>query len=163
FTVGNPEDPDFRRWGGPGFWFQNMRLVYWPMIAAGGGDLLATFFRMYRDMLPLQRHPTATYYPPRGPHSPETNTFLGAEGGGHYGWTPFEPRKAPEAECTYVTYYWTCGIELTLMALTWFEHTGGEAFARETVVPIADAVTEFYDLHYPRDEHGTIRFAPAQS
>jgi hypothetical protein len=26
FTIGKPDDPDFRRWGGPGFWFMNTRL-----------------------------------------------------------------------------------------------------------------------------------------
>jgi hypothetical protein len=33
----------------------------------------------------------------------------------------------------------------------------------EFLVPIADAVTEFYDLRYPRDARGRIRFEPAQA
>ena len=40
FSYGKPDDPDFRRWGGPGFWFMNLRLIYWPMLAAGDFDLM---------------------------------------------------------------------------------------------------------------------------
>jgi alpha-L-fucosidase 2 len=163
FTVGKPEDPDFRRWGGPGFWFQNTRLIYWPMRAAGDFDLMQPFFRMYREMLPLQKHRTKTYYGHGGAHYPETITFWGAEVSAHYGWTPFEQRKQPEAECSYVTYYWTCGIELSLMACEYFAMTLDEEFARETLLPIADAVMEFFDLHYPRDASGKIRIEPSQA
>ena len=163
FTVGKPDDPDFRRWGGPGFWFQNQRLVYWPMLAMGDFDLLRPWLRMYLDQLPLQRHRTLTYFKHGGAHYPETLMFWGAEVSAHYGWTPFEQRQRPEAECSYVTYYWTGGLELSLILWNYWLNTGDDSFAREFLVPIADAVTEFFDLHYPRDERGKIRFEPAQS
>ncbi len=121
------------------------------------------FFRMYREMLPLQKHRTKTYFGHGGAHYPETLTFWGAEVSAHYGWTPFEKRARPEAECSYVTYYWTCGIELTLMAYEYFSFTQDENFARETLIPIADAVMEFFDLHYPRDGAGKIRIEPSQA
>src|SRR5207248_2581629 len=70
FTVGKPDDPDFRRWGGPGFWFQNMRLIYWPMLAAGDFDLMWPWLKMYLDQLPLQRHRTRTYFNHCGAHYP---------------------------------------------------------------------------------------------
>lgn len=163
FTVGKPEDPDFRRWGGPGFWFMNQRLIYWPMLAAGDFDLMLPWLRIYRDMLPLQKHRTKTYYGHGGAHYPETIMFWGAEVSAHYGWTPFEQRKAPEAECPYITYYWSGGIELTLILLNYYLYTNDQTILREFLLPIADAVTEFYDLHYPRDPEGRIRFEPAQS
>jgi alpha-L-fucosidase 2 len=163
FTVGKDDDPDFRRWGGPGFWFMNMRLIYWPMLASGDFDLMRPWLRMYLDMLPLQKHRTRTYYGHGGAHYPETITFWGAEVSAHYGWTPFEQRKQPEAECSYVTYYWTCGIELSLVLWNYFVYTGDEAFAREFLLPIADAVTEFFDVHYPRDAAGKICFEPGQA
>jgi alpha-L-fucosidase 2 len=163
FTVGKPDDPDFRRWGGPGFWFMNQRLIYWPMLAAGDLDLLRPWLAMYRDQLPIQRHRTRTYYGHGGAHFPETSTFWGAEVSAHYGWTPFEHRPRPEAECAYVTYYWSGGIELTLILATVYAHTLDADFAREFLIPIADAVTEFYDLHYVRGERGKIRFEPAQA
>lgn len=163
FTVGKPDDPDFRRWGGPGFWFQNQRLIYWPMLADGDFDLMRPWLKMYRQMLPLQRHRTRTYYSHGGAHYPETITFWGAEVSAHYGWTPFEQRQRPEAECSYVTYYWQGGIELTLILLNYFAHTQDRQLAEEMLLPIADAVTEFYDLHYPRGADGKIRFEPAES
>ena len=45
-------DPDFRAWGG-NLWFQNQRLLYWPMIAAGDTDLIMPFINMYAKALPL--------------------------------------------------------------------------------------------------------------
>lgn len=163
FSVGRPDDPDFRRWGGPGFWFQNQRLIYWPMLAAGDFDLMLPWLRMYVESLPLQRHRTQVYFRHGGAHYPETITFWGSEVSAHYGWTPFEQRKSPEAECEYLRYYWSGGIELTLILLEYFLYTLDEQFAREFLLPVADAVSEFYDLHYPRDAAGRIRFEPAQS
>jgi hypothetical protein len=81
----------------------------------------------------------------------------------HYEWTPFEERERPEAGSPYLKYYWSGGIELALLMLEYFEYTGDENFAREMLVPIADAVTEFFDLHYRRDEKGKIRFEPGQA
>ncbi|MCS7033607.1 MAG: hypothetical protein NZ561_06380, partial [Phycisphaerae bacterium] len=50
-----------------------------------------------------------------------------------------------------------------VILLSYFEHTEDQEFAREVLLPIADAVTEFFDLHYPRDSNGRIRFEPAQA
>lgn len=163
FSVGKADDPDFRRWGGPGFWFMNSRLIYWPMLAAGDFDLLETWFRMYADQLPLQTLRTRTYYGHAGAHYPETITWWGTEVSAHYGWTPFEKRERPEAECPYVTYYFSGGIELVLMLIEFVERTSDARFARRVLLPIADAVTAFYANHYPRLPDGTIRFEPAQS
>src|SRR5256886_7415621 len=130
FTVGKPGDPDFRRWGGPGFWFMNQRLVYWPMLASGDGDLLLRWLWMYRNTLDLQRHRTRTYFKHAGAHFPETIMFWGAEVSAHYGWIPFEQRERPEAECPYLTYYWSGGIELTLILLEYYLHTQDAKFAQ---------------------------------
>src|SRR5581483_11547541 len=106
FSIGKPGDPDFRRWGGPGYWFMNQRLIYWPMLAAGDFDLMRPWFDMYLHMLPLQQHRTRKYFEHGGAHYAETVTFWGAEVSAHYGWTPFEQREHPEAETPYLKYYW---------------------------------------------------------
>jgi alpha-L-fucosidase 2 len=76
FTVGqeppagtpyDPEkgelNPDYRAWGS-NYWFQNQRLVYWPMIASGDFDTLAPFYKMYLNALPLAKDHTAlTIFP----------------------------------------------------------------------------------------------------
>ena len=163
FTVGTPDDPDVRRWGGPGFWYQNQRLCYWPMLAAGDFDLMQPWFQMYRDCLPLQTERTKKFFGHDGAFFPETMTFWGAEVSSHYGWTPQDQRASPLAECSYVTYYWQNGIEQTLMLLDYYFHTGDAKFAAEHLLPHADAVMQFYDVHYRRDGAGKILFAPAQS
>ena len=163
FTVGTPENPDYRRWAGPGFWFQNQRLIYWPMLAAGDHDLMEPWFRMYREALPFAKMRCQLYFNHDGAFFGETLYFWGAEASSHYGWTPFDQRKSPLCECSYLTYYWQNNIENMAMMLDSFARTGDIGFARNTLMPHADEITKFYDLHYPRDANGKIRFHPAQS
>jgi hypothetical protein len=163
FSVGTPDDPDYRRWGGPGFWFQNQRLIYWPMLASGDFDLMRPWLQMYVDMLPLQRFRTQKYFGHGGAHYPETITFWGAEVSAHYGWQPFEEREHPEAETPYLKYYWTGGLELVLLLCEAYEYQKADWLVEEFLIPVAEAVIEFFDLHWPRDEKGKIRFEPAQS
>lgn len=162
FSVGRGADPDFRRWG-PGYWFQNQRLIYWPMLAGGDLDLLRPFFAMYRDCLDLQRMRTQVHFGHGGAHYPETIYSWGGEASAHYGWTPFEQRARPEAECSYVTYHWSGGIELSLMLLERYAVQPDPEFAVQILFPVVSAVLTFYDEHYPRDASGHIRFEPAQA
>ena len=37
---GSYAGPDHRRWGGP-YWWQNTRLIYWPMLYSGDYDQMA--------------------------------------------------------------------------------------------------------------------------
>lgn len=163
FSYGEKENPDFRRWGGPGFWFQNERLVYHPMYAQGDYDLMQPWFQMYHNILPLQKERTKRFFNHDGAFFPETTTFWGAEVSGHYGWTPFEKRKNPLAECTYLTFYWQNGIEQMLMMYDYFEYTQDTAFAKNILVPHAEEVTKFYDLHYQLDNKGKMHIGPAQA
>src|SRR5690606_11021768 len=151
------------RWCGPAYWFMNQRLIYWPMIASGDWDLLQPWITMYRQCLDLAKYRTRRYFSHGGAHYPETITPWGSEISAHYGWTPFEQRKEPVAECPYVRCYWSCGIELTLILWTIWLYRLEEQFAVDTLLPIADAITTFYDEHYPRDADGKIRFEPAQA
>jgi alpha-L-fucosidase 2 len=163
FSYGEKDNPDYRRWGGPGFWFQNQRLIYYPMFAQGDFDLLQPWFNMYHNMLPLQKERTKIFFNHDGAFFPETATFWGAEVSGHYGWTPFIERKNPEAECTYLTFYWQNGIEQILMMYDYYEYTQNTAFAKNILIPHADEVMKFYELHYKLDNHKKFHFGPAQS
>ena len=154
---------DARMWG-PGFWFQNQRQIYWPMLQAGDYEQLLPFFKMYRDALPLANQRTQTYYHHNGAFFPETMYLWGAylnDGGCGYGWN----RTGKELGLTdngYIRRYWQGGIELTAMMLEYYRHTGDQRFARETLLPIAGQIVTFYDEHYKRDANGKIRFEPAQ-
>ena len=69
-------DADYRRWGG-GYWWQNTRLPYWPMLACGDFDLMKSLFKMYRNSLALAKERTEKYYGHEGAFFPETLYFWG--------------------------------------------------------------------------------------
>ncbi len=154
-------DPDYRRWGAP-YWFQNTRLIYWPLLASGDYDLTTPFFAMYRDALPLARRRTEIYFGHRGAFFPETIEFWGTYANANYGWER-QGKDVSWVQNTYIRRYWSGGLELIAIMLDAWAHTRDEQLLAETLLPIADAVTEFYDRHYRRDENGKIRFEPAQS
>ena len=163
FTYGKPENPDYRRWGGVGYWFQNQRHTYYPMTAQGDFDLMQPFFNQYHDILPWQKIRTKLFFNHEGAFFPETITFWGTEVSSHYGWEPMEKRKNPLASCTYLTYYWQNGIEILGMMLNYLEYTNDTTFLNDILLPHAEEITLFYDKHYQLDNSGKILFAPAQS
>ncbi len=162
FCVGRPEDPDRRLWG-PNYWFQNNRLVYWPMLADGDHDLMQPFFRMYRDMLPLLLHRTQVHFRHGGAYLSETMPFWGGQTGADYGWTPFAERTDPLGTNPFIKYYWQGGIELVLMMIEADHYRPDARFRRETLLPMSDAVLDFFRLHYPPGADGRLRIAPSQS
>ena len=156
-------DPDYRRWGGC-YWFQNTRLIYWPMLASGDFDLMRPLFRMYRDALDLAKARTREYHQHDGAFFPETLYFWGTYSNGEmgYGWN--RDGLAPGvAANSYIRHYWSGGLELTTLMLEYHAFTHDETFLADTLLPLARSIVQFYDLHYPRNPEGTIRFAPTQA
>lgn len=49
------------------------------------------------------------------------------------------------------------------MMLDHYEHTLDETLLRETLLPFAQEILTFYDLHYPADESGKIVMEPSQA
>jgi hypothetical protein len=181
---GIPEvyDADYRLWGG-GYWFQNCRLLYWPMLMAGDFDLMQPFFRMYLDVLPLAEARTRRYFGHSGAFFAETMAFWGTYLNENYGYDRTgktihgsdviasvrgEKERAPwkmgEVACTYISRYWQGGIELLAMMLDYHAITQEEPFLHDILLPLARAILTFYREHYPRrDEAGKIVFHPAQA
>ncbi|MEN9468489.1 MAG: hypothetical protein RL630_222 [Verrucomicrobiota bacterium] len=150
--------PDHRRWGGP-YWFQNTRLIYWPMLTSGDFDLMLPLFNMYREMLPLLRERTRRYFGHEGVFFSETiqiwglfrTTDFGVNNPGFY------------ATSGYMKYNWDCGLELSAMMLDYYLYTQDQSFVKDTLVPIADEVVTFYSRHYPRNPDGKLHVSPSQS
>ena len=166
FTVdaedqGTRLNADYRRWGAC-YWFQNTRLPYSTMLASGDAEMMRPLFRMYKNALPFATFRTKAYYGHEGAFFPETMYFWGANRNCDYGWNRDGLEKGFLLN-PYIRYYWSGALELSLMMLDYVAHTGDESFAKETLLPLADAVVTFYDEHYPRDANGKIHFAPAQS
>lgn len=163
FSYGKSDNPDYRRWGGTGFWFQNQRHTYYPMYAQGDFDLMKPFFKQYHDILPFQKKRTKRLLGHEGAFFPETIFFWGAEVSSHYGWTPINQRKNKLAECTYLTYYFQNGIELSSMMIDYWNYTKDSAFLKEVLIPHVQEITLFYDLHYLLDNGGKMLIAPASA
>ena len=154
-------DADYRRWGGA-YWFQNTRLPYWSMLSSGDFEMMQPLFRMYTEALPLRRYATQKYYGHEGAFFPETMYFWGTYVDANYG-RHREGLPDGLTENTYIRYYWTGGLELSLMMLDYFDFTGRVTFARDTLLPFAADILRFFNQHWDRDDRGTIRFEPAQS
>ncbi len=154
-------DADYRSWGGP-YWFQNTRLPYWSMPAAGNFDLMPPLFKMYRDALPLAKDRTRIWYGHPGAFFPETMYFWGTYVDDNYG---RERRGKPLGlpDNRYTRFEWQGGIELVAIMLDYYDFTLDEPFLRETLVPLAVQIMTFYKHHYPRESDGHIRFEPAQA
>ncbi len=152
---------DTRSWGVP-FWFQNERHIYWPMLQAGDYEQVLPFFNMYRDLLPMARHRVRTYYKHGGALFLETMTPWGTYANSNYGWDR-TGKELGLSDNTYIRRYWQGNIELCAMMLEWHRHTGDDAFAKETLIPVVTEIIAFYDEHYGRDEKGKIRLDPAQA
>jgi hypothetical protein len=150
--------PDYRKWGGC-YWFQNTRLIYWPMLYAGDLEQMEPLWKMYRDALPLLKERTRAYFGHEGIYGSETIYFWGLNRNGDFG----IGNKDLYPANPYVRYYWDSGIELSMMMLDYYEYTGDGTFAHTTLIPIAEEVVKFYDQHYGRNEQGQVVFSPAMA
>jgi alpha-L-fucosidase 2 len=149
--------PDFRRWGAE-YWFQNNRLLYWPAVEAGDEDLLQSFFGMYRRALPLAEDRNRLYYKHGGAAFAETIYFWGTPSNVDFGWgNPDVTMVNP-----FIRYHFNGNLELTAMMLDVWDDTRDEAFARQTLLPVAWAVTTYFDEHWKKVA-GKLHFDPSQS
>jgi alpha-L-fucosidase 2 len=169
FTVGHdvPGDrestvadhnPDFREWGNS-YWNQNNRLLYWPLIETGDFDLLKPWFDMYLKDLPAAKERTQIYFHHAGASFIETMYFWGAPNLNDFGWD--NPTNQLESE--WMRYHIQGSLEVIAQMLCEYDVTRDEEFARTDIVPFADAVLTYYDLHWPRGDDGKIKLSPVQS
>jgi hypothetical protein len=154
-------DPDYRRWGGP-YWWQNTRLPYWPMLAAGDFDMLQPLFRMYQATIPLAEHRTEVWFGHEGAFFPETMYFWGMYTNANYGW---DRGNLAVGELTnrYIRREYTASLELLAMMLDYYAYTGDEPFLEKTLLPMSDSLLRFWDQHYERDDDGHLHMHPAQA
>lgn len=153
---------DVRLWGGP-FWWQNTRIMYYPMLASGDYDLIQPFIRFYEEQLRVARIMTKKFYGyQRGARMVETTHSWGVWRGGDMGWdrTSLKPGKAINP---YIGDVIIAGLELVNFFLDYHSFTGDESIIQKYVYPFALDVLYYYDQHYQRDERGKMIIAPAQS
>jgi hypothetical protein len=168
FTVGQeppastPYDPDkgqkdadYRAWGS-NYWFQNQRLLYWPMVASGDFDTLAPFYKIFLDALPLATARTELIYRHAGAVFPETMYFWGLPNNNDFGWG----HAGTEMASRWIRWHVNNGLELTTMMLDTYDITQDPQFARKTLLPLAVELTTYFDQHWPRVA-GKLHFEPS--
>lgn len=151
-------DADYRRWG-PGYWHQNCRLYYWPLVASGDFDLLKPWFDMYMDMMPLQMDMTQKYYGHGGAFFPETLNFFGMFIQDDWGW---DNKKGKASQTRWIRYHYSGALEMLALMLEYYDYTGDESFAEEYVVPFATQTIRFFKEHWPVIDR-KYSFIPANS
>jgi len=149
------KDGDYRRWG-PGYWNQNVRHMYWPMLSAGDYDLMKPWFDCYMNMIPIQKAFTQKLYNHEGALFPETFNFFGLNILDDWGWGNTDNKTINP----YIRYHYSGALEVISQMLDYYYHTKDPEFITKYIVPFSTEAIRFYDKHYPR-EKGIIKFFPA--
>ena len=172
-----PFDLDYRTWGAP-YWWQNTRFAYDPMLGDGDYDELLPLFDYYRDQLSLATYLVKSYYKHGGAKYYETSLTWGAarlagwgcpnfndsSAGGEapHGRAIVRPANQSSVGCvrlnttlsdcdvqnTWIRHHYSSAIEVPLMMLRHFLHTGNATAARTYLLPIAEAATTFFVEHW---------------
>jgi alpha-L-fucosidase 2 len=169
FTVGHdvPENfkqtkdihnPDYRNWGDH-YWNQNNRLLYWPLIASGDNDLIRPWYQMYMKALPLARAQTMLYYHHDGASFPETMHFWGLPRLKDFG----KDNPTNEIQSHWQRYHTQGALEVVAQMLDTYDYQPDALFARNNLVPLADAIITYYYKHWKPDVNGKILMSPTQS
>ena len=160
-AMGKPYNADWRQWG-DSHWWQNVRHMYHPMLAAGDFEMTDSLFRLYESNRVLAESRTAKYHNAQGAYFPETMTVFGTYSGGDYGWdrTGHEPK---DVQCAYWQYAWNQGLELVNLMLDQWEYTRDEKFLKTRILPMSESVLRYFDTRFKKDANGRIVLDPTQS
>ena len=166
FTHAHPNTPrshDYRKWG-PGYWWQNTRLPYYTMLHSGDFDLMKTFFDHYCALVPICEARVKKYFGLEGAYFPECIYLDGAVFPETYGLTPWNERDDKLQESRWHRWEWVGGLELSFLAIQYYEFTQDEAFLREKAIPTANAILKFFDSYYKVDPaSGKLKMTPSQA
>ncbi len=162
FTEGQPFNADWRKWGGS-YWWQNTRLPYYPMLAAGDFDLMQPLFTYYDSALPGCKARTKLYYGADGVYFPETMTTFATYANGDYGWKRDGLAPGDISPCPWWQWAWNQSLELAQLMLDYAAYTGDEKFLRERALPLAREALSYFDTRFQRDAAGKLAISPAQA
>ena len=162
FTAEYKGDPDYRRWGS-GFWWQNTRLSYYPMLAAGDFDLMQGLFNIYLPLLDFNMRRTRKYLGHGGAYFPECMQPWGDHFVFVYGCRPWAERSDKLQESGWHKYEWVGQLELSLLLLERRAFTGDDDWFRREALPSIREYVRFFDEHYQLRPDGKYDWQPAQA
>lgn len=137
--------PDFRKWGGGTFTAQNQRLVYFPMIKNGDGDMLRSQFDYYKDLLPTAELRSKIYWSHNGACFTEQLENFGLPNPSEYGWKRPESFDRGLEYNAWLEYQWDTVLEFCYMILQYNMHTG---HCIDEYLPLIKSCLVFFDEHY---------------
>ena len=155
-------DADYRRLGAP-YSLASTLQVYWPMLASGDADLMTPLFKMYRESLVLATQRTKSYFNHDGGFLPETMYFWGAYPNSDYGWSR-EGKPASYVNNPAIRNYFTNNLTLLSLMLDYAAYFPQDRNFRMTyIAPMAEAMVQFYDLHFEHAADGRVQISPSQA
>ena len=159
--MGISENPDWRKWGDC-HWWQNVRMPYHAMQAAGDFDLMMPLFDMFESIRPFAEARAKLYHNVEGCYFAETMTVWGTYANGEYGWdrTGKQPK---DVDCRYWRFAWNQGLELVGLMLDYYEYTGDNDFLEKRLLPMATSVLKYFDTRFRKDADGRIILDPTQA
>lgn len=160
--LGEDFDPDWRKWGDC-YWWQNTRLPYFAMPAAGDYDLMLPLFKMYGDVSAISRDRAKSYYGAQGIYFPETMTIFGTYANKDYGWDR-TGHKPSEVLCPWWQYAWQQSLELLVLMLEYQapDEAAQRSFEARWIKPMGKATLDYFTSRF-KGKDGTIRLSPTQA
>eukprot|EP00754_Rhynchopus_humris_P033684 Rhum_TRINITY_DN15477_c0_g1::Rhum_TRINITY_DN15477_c0_g1_i7::g.158851::m.158851 len=164
YTAQKPPHTDARQWGGRNWW-QNARLPYYNMFAAGDFEMVDAFVNSYFRTLPLAKVRASHYFNTTGGafwHE-YTDAMFGTTHSQSYGCDRAGKSTAGlpywYTEDPWNHYNLQGSLDLSLFALDYHSHTGDDKF-----LEIAAEVVSFYSQwRKGRDAHGKMILYPTQA
>jgi hypothetical protein len=154
---------DMRRWGG-GYWFQNTRLIYWPLLASGDHEMLKPWFAFFERIAGLAEARYKRVSDQEGLFFPETLTIWGTYRNDNYGYDRPENLETFLPQNRYIRWYFTGNLELCAILLEYLAYTNDALWWRRRAFPLVSKILGFYYSYFStRDEAGNVRIDPAQS
>ena len=153
--------PDFRAWGGGTMTAQNQRLVYFPLLKNGDGEMLKAQFDFYLRMLHNASLRSRVYWNHGGACFTEQIENFGLPN-----ITEYHPKRPagtdPGVEYNkWLEYEWETVFEFCLMMLDRQQYEGGSI---QKYLPFIDSCLSFYDAHYHKfDALGHYIFYPTSA
>jgi hypothetical protein len=142
-------EKDVRSWD-YGYWGQNMRLVYFPMLAAGHVEFVREYIDWYLSNQVFVRAQTRSLFGIDGLTWRETQSFWGADTASSLA----EPNEV-------MHHHFTNNLELCLLMEAYYRITGDEVFLRDSFYPALRGILEFFRQYAKVGADGRYHLAPA--
>lgn len=159
--LGINGNPDWRRWGDC-HWWQNVRMPYHAMQAAGDFDLMMPLFDTFERIRPFAEARAKLYHNVEGCYFAETMTVWGTYANRDYGWdrTGKQPK---DVDSPYWRFAWNQGLEVVALMLDCYEHTEDQEFLEKRLLPMATSVLKYFDTRFRKDADGRMVLDPTQA